>query len=445
MIQIRTLFFFAAGLFFAIFSSSLFADYPKQPYWNSTKYRTPEAACQAYVAGLNQTYHSVEHMGNLTYRCYRVSGSGKFSVGDFVVKYNCPYGGTLSPEGMCVDPPPCENGQSRNPETGQCEQGCAAGEDKTIFVQWAKSRTGDPSKVADGIYDVKVHSTYCVDSCQIAVTGSDGGDIRVGVVGPPFAVYGDIHGTTTGNRCTPTDEANSDPWPQDTTCPTGTAPGTVNGVLGCYKVSDTTTEITTTTNPDGSVTRTETSRGPKGETITETTTNPDGTVTRIIRHIGGGAGTAPPSEGSGGYDGDGNGGGGDGQGGDGTGEEPEPPEPCGGPDQPDCNVRINEDGTPDGETAFDAATDNLDSFVELFDGQLQLDSVTVTPGEVQDLFFWNPQLPTGICQRREIFGYSIDICQPLGMARDIWSYVIMFMTMIYVWRRGTSALGGGDK
>ena len=73
----------------------------------------------------------------------------------------------------------------------------------------------------------------------------------------------------------------------------------------------------------------------------------------------GGNGGGPAAAGQGGKGGSA-GGTATGTGSSGTGED-EKPDPCGAPGQPECNVKVNEKGTPEGAgTTFDAAKKSVD-------------------------------------------------------------------------------------
>lgn len=248
-------------------------------------------------------------------------------------------------------------------------------------------------------------------------------------VGPPYAGYCTFNVTTTGQQSTPEDEAANEALPP-IPCPSGTAPGSVNGVGGCFQTSETTSQKETTTNPDGSTTTTETSTGPTGSTTTITTCTGDGACTSTTTHVGGGASSKPPAETGGKYD-------------DGTpdgagGEEGEGDDPCGLPGLPDCRVKVNEEGTPT-ETpgmaeAFGQAAQAVDD---------QFDYLTGMGWVRSELpFTWNPPLPDGSCSALEIRGYSLDICDPIGKARQFWSYCLAVMAGLYIWRSATNANPG---
>lgn len=268
------------------------------------------------------------------------------------------------------------------------------------------------------------------DGCQGTVGEVVPGSCYVTeTVGPPYAGYCTFNVTTTGQQSTPEDEAANETLPP-IPCPSGTAPGSVNGVGGCFQTSETTSQKETTTNPDGSTTTTETSTGPTGSTTTITTCTGDGACTSTTTHVGGGASSKPPAETGGKYD-------------DGTpdgagGEEGEGDDPCGLPGFPDCGVKVNEEGTPT-ETpgmaeAFGQAAQAVDD---------QFDYLTGMGWVRSELpFTWNPPLPDGSCSAIEIRGYSLDICDPIGKARQFWSYCLAVMAGLYIWRSATNANPG---
>lgn len=305
---------------------------------------------------------------------------------------------------------------------GPCEQGQTA--TLNLGVGYAKTTANTNDWI-----DPQFYTTACASGCQATVGNVVAGSCYVsGIVGPPFPGYCEFQTVTTGNVCTPADEAASATLPA-IPCPSGMQEGTVNGARGCYKVTDVTKETTTTQNPDGTTTTTETITGPTGTTTTTTTCTGDGACSTTIQHIGGGAGTGAPGETGQDYDGKP----------DGSPEGDEEGEgACGKEGLPDCKVKVNEDGTPEQVEGMQAALDGVLEGV-----QQQFDYLGGMGWVREDLpFVWNPALPSGACAAVEIYGHPIDICDPLGKARMVWAYVLAFMAGLYIWRSATEVMKG---
>lgn len=309
-----------------------------------------------------------------------------------------------------------------------------------FVVGYVKKPSWDGVSTPDQVVDVT--GAVCVTSsagqqCQGALTSYVQGTALVHGSEPMYPVSGIFQWKLNGSECSGGEieksAGNEPPQP----CPEGTAEGSVNGVVGCFAVSTATENTTTTTNPDGSVTTTKTTTSATGTTI-ETTTCTNGSCNTTVNHIGGGGSTGGPAGSGAGYDGDG---GGSGSGGDGEGEERDP---CGITGFPDCGVKVNEAGTPDGAGALDTAGDDMDAASDAFRDYLNND-VKKSGGDIGGIFTWSPQLPEGACAPRSFMGNAIDICQPLGMVRDLWAWAVVFMAGLYIWRSGTGAIGGGVK
>lgn len=298
---------------------------------------------------------------------------------------------------------------------------CDAGQTATLNLGVGYAKT---TANTDDWIDPQFYTTACASGCQATVGNVVAGSCYVsGIVGPPFPGYCEFETVTTGNACTPADEAANATLPA-IPCPSGMQEGTVNGARGCYKVTDVTKETTTTQNPDGTTTTTETITGPTGTTTTTTTCTGDGSCSTTIQHIGGGAGTGAPGETGQDYDGKPTGSDTPSEG------EEEQGEPCGREGLPDCKVKVNEEGTP---TEVEGAQEFLDGVVDGI--QERYDYLGGMGWVVEDLpFVWSPAIPSGSCSAYEIYGYTIDICDPLGKARAIWAWVISVLAAIYIWR-----------
>jgi hypothetical protein len=339
--------------------------------------------------------------------------SGPATLGAFVAFGDSMIRGTWdSPTGLISRwniqhspaPPPCEEGQVSELNLG---------------VGYAKTTAN-----TDDWINPQFHDTACEGQCQVTVGAIVPGSCYVsGIVGPPYPGYCEFSVTTTGNTCTPADEAASATLPA-IPCPEGMAAGSVNGISGCYKVSEVTTETTVTDNGDGTTTTTETVSGPTGTTTTTTTCNGEGACSSTTTHLGGGAGTGAPSQTGQPYDGE--------------GTEDEGEGACGKEGLPDCTVKVNEEGTPE---QVEGAQATLDGVVTDFDEYV--DYLGYMGWVREELpFIWSPSLPSGSCSAMEIYGQPINICEPLGKVRMVWSFILTFMAGLYIWRSGTQAMKG---
>lgn len=113
---------------------------------------------------------------------------------------------------------------------------------------------------------------------------------------------------------------------------------------------------------------------------------------------------------------------------------------CGGPGQPTCAVKVDETGTPTDMSPITAQKQAMESVMDEYKAKL----AEVTGPKTWGLT-WSYTLPTGACTALQ-FGAgrlttSLDICKPLGYVRDLWSYVIYFLTGLYIWRSARDALG----
>lgn len=135
----RNLLYFVVGLLFAAVSIGAYAgehDYPAViSHWvvdvYSGQYSSPAEACSQKCYSENGetcAYRAVlgdEKTGTNGQKAYQCKNprTGKWAGVNTRAKYHCPGGGTLrllSTGPICRDPPPCPEGETRNPETGMC-------------------------------------------------------------------------------------------------------------------------------------------------------------------------------------------------------------------------------------------------------------------------------------------------------------------------------------
>lgn len=194
----------------------------------------------------------------------------------------------------------CPEGYTQQPGKYLCDppNSCAPGVEtnRKLTVGW--SLTNDVNQSGREIRYVSFPDQICVEGCINNVsTVGDGSCFVAKNDGPPYRVTCMYTTVSTSSSCdlSYVDETANPQIP----CPSGTLPGEVNGVRGCFKNGLTTetkteetdtetgTKTTTTerTNPDGS------------KTTTTTITNSNGTSTTTIT-------TTPPPMGSGDGSGD---------------------------------------------------------------------------------------------------------------------------------------------
>lgn len=354
------------------------------------------------------------------------SGIGGTETGSRTGGMTCVCPGSQVPEnGVCKEPSPCASKAGMDVDDGTVDFGDGANK-RLSMVFTAKSS------------DDYVGNTFCTGGCQASITKEVGG----GGVTINGKYAGTFNAKFSGSACN-TGQQNvnktTDPGllPKDSDekkcVDKGMGFGYVNEKVMCVpadKTNSTEKKTGETTKPDGS--RTTESKTDKticsGGVCTTTTT----TITTEYNSSGTATGTTTKTETTSKPDpnaavsGNGSGGGGEGA-------------ECGIPGKPPCSVKVDETGTPSdisginsNKTALETAMDQIkDKFNEV--SQPKQWSVV-----------WNYQLPSGACAPLQFggqrFSTSLDICKPLGYVRDLWSYVISFLTGLYIWRSCRDAL-----
>lgn len=221
---------------------------------------------------------------------------GYCGVPNITSVWQCPTGTKGIQYGKCR--PECPQGQVWNYQEKKCDVPCETGQTGTLRIDVAYRSNTDTTSSSSLFGRRDVPSTSCDGTCQVSVGSYAGGCNLYGTTAP-YIVSCSYNTTTTGQKCSTAD--SNEPLPP-VPCPTGTAPGYVNGAGGCYPVSETTTTTTPpTTNPDGSTTTTTQTTNPDGTVTTTTeTTNPDGSKTITITtgpgSTGGTGGGSQPGE-----------------------------------------------------------------------------------------------------------------------------------------------------
>lgn len=275
--MIRRLLWLLAGIILGGASTYSFADYPAEYTQCGLNVVCPGTT---YSNRFRGPLHDVSGQALPHYFRWCYIDAYALSADESTCLTACPAGTVRNEDRVCEPlPPPCE-----------------AGHTGTIRIDIAYRSNTDTSSSASLFGRRDVPSTTCDGSCQVSVGAYAGGCNLYGSTAP-YIVSCSYNTTTTGQQCSTAD--SNDPLPP-VPCPTGTAPGYVNGSGGCYPVSETTTTTTPpTTNPDGSTTTTTQTTNPDGTVTTTTETiNPDGSKTITIT-------TGPGSTGGTGGTGDG--------------------------------------------------------------------------------------------------------------------------------------------
>lgn len=199
--------------------------------------------------------------------------------------------------------------------------------------------------------------------------------------------------------------------------PAGTCPGEVNGELvfaPCSFGPSTETISVTKTRNNGTDTITDTITGSNNCTASNCTWNISSTSTSTS-----GGSTNGSQSGTVNADGSGDGDG------DGTGEQGEP---CGGPGQPVCRVKVDETGTPNGQGAFNGLNQQADGVTESIRNSVE----GLKNGSIPS-WSWTFQLPTGCTPLvLEAFAMSLDICKYQPMIHDLMSMVWIAATISFL-------------
>lgn len=353
------------------------------------------------------------------------SSSVEYTCYSYPDKPICPAGYIWDGAESCKKETPCTSKAGMDVDDGTLDFGDGANK-RLSMVFTAKSS------------DDYVGNTFCSGGCQASITKEVGG----GGVTINGKYAGTFNAKFSGSACN-TGQQNvnktTDPGllPKDSDekkcVDKGMGFGYVNVKVMCVpadKTNSTEKKTGETTKPDGS--RTTESKTDKticsGGVCTTTTT----TITTEYNSSGTATGTTTKTETTSKPDpnaavsGNGSGGGGEGA-------------ECGIPGKPPCSVKVDETGTPSDISGINSNKTALET---------AMDQIKEKFGEVsqpkQWSVVWNYQLPSGACSPLQFggqrFSTSLDICKPLGYVRDLWSYVISFLTGLYIWRSCRDAL-----
>ena len=307
---------------------------------------------------------------------------------------------------------------------------CIAGENSSGYYTkaWLYSQKGEGATIKAGepakTYDdpAKQCSAGCLANVVMNCgTGKLSYDVQVFTTpeGGLYRVACTWAGKKTGESCNETaangvNDKNAPPIP----CP-GTS-GTVNGTAVCLQDSSSSSSSSSGSSSSGS-------------------SSSSGGSSSSSSGSSGGTSSGGGSSGGGSSSGGASSGGGSSSGGSSSGSGSSSSGGC-SPGAKDCPMKIDENGTPNGEKAGEKANETTKQ--AFIDQEKNFQEKT----KVNDLGFdFGIQLPQGSCSPRDIkvgkFSMSLDICKPLGMLRELWAYAIYVLSALYIWRSATSAVG----
>lgn len=356
--------------------------------------------------------------GTITYQNWSISGQ--------VIWYYCSDTAPTWNGSQCVQQDPCATKGGLSVDDGSLDFG--DGSNQKLSMSFPRRED-----------DNYVGQTFCSGGCKAAVDKEVGGAGRYS----DGNYYGQFTAKFSGQSCAP-----SSPQATPKTTPAlipktsaeydcvskGMGYGYVNDTVKCVTPSETKAvekKASETTKADGSKTketRSDNTVCANGVCTTTTTTitteyNSSGTETGTTTKT---ESTSKPDPNSG-----------LGTGGAGTGKDGIA---CGGPGQPVCAVKVDETDTPTDMSPITAQKQAMESVMDEYKAKL----AEVTGPKTWGLT-WSYSLPTGTCTALQFgagrFTTSLDVCKPLGYVRELWSYVIYFLTGLYIWRSARDALG----
>ena len=380
------------------------AAVPQVDGWKASDYPTPNAtplgACQdRWPAALSACAMSAPPVN--AYLCRTAAGCLGSDFGTVAKTPMCPPNSTQV-SGACV----CDSGYVEDGASCVSEPACEVGKSRGVnhTVGWARSSRPDADDLAikhDPINFFDYNDGLCVgtiasvDSCWRSQEPAANGLYRVSC---------DMTMVMTGDAMEPGDP-NADPLTPNPSCPGFL--GEINGKPAC---------VGTSSSPLPSDPRPDPSPQPGNPTAGE------------IPTVGEGSGTTgpdrTPSAGSGGNTG------GPASAAVRPGYTPPTPgedtgQPCGGPGQPVCSVKIDETGTPTNANGiFDGAGSGVDEQSGILSGLLD----TIESWDIGS-WTWTFALPTGCTPLETYLDVVIDPCQWMAEVHDIMS-VLWILTGI---------------
>ena len=336
----------------------------------------------------------------------------------------------------------CQCNTNFDESGGQCvphTNACTAKSGKVGVTNWTQgySRTPDEGDVY-GVGPVTLppgSGEVCDSGCKVSLqTSGPGVNFYVSQSPTASGLYrrsADYPNLNLGTECTP---GTADAPAQKTSTPPP-CPGSVGEVGGKVVCVGTASAPVTTTPIERPSVPPIAGNPPAGEKPATGDASGTGSAGRTPAAGNGGPAGGPAGAAVGGKGG-GAGGTGTGSGSHTNADGKEEKDPCGAPGQADCNVKVNETGTPQGAgTVYDSAKTKMDETKGKNDEQLTKAAGTGDKGFFEPVrsMFWAP--PVASCQTfdlpQQVGGLKLDPCAVVdgvrGVMAFIWAGIGLFM------------------
>lgn len=417
--------------------------------FNNVRYSSADGACQAWFA----TKTTGGNVARWEYKGYRgTNGQSVYCLATGWTSQNtvwindellmavtqtptCP-ANSSSVSGGCQ----CNAGYDES--GGQCvphNNVCTPNAGKVQVTNWTVGffRTPDDNdfSAVGPVNKLPASGTFCSGGCKMNIpdAGAPGWAAWRSQAPNAQGLYRgslDIPAVNSGQECTSgAADMPLSPTAVEPQCPGSV--GEVNGKLGCYGTAQNPVTTTPSDRPPVTPIAGNPTAGPKPATGEGSGT---GSAGRTPSAGNGGNGGGPAAAGVGGKGG-GAGGTATGAGTTGTGDQ-EKPDPCGAPGQPECNVKVNEKGTPEGAgTSYDTAKAKLDETKTKNEEQLAKAAGTGDKGFFEPIrsMFWAP--PVAACEPftlpQQVGGLQLDGCSVVDGVRNamalVWAGAGLFL------------------
>ncbi|MET3443142.1 hypothetical protein ABIC94_003931 [Variovorax paradoxus] len=340
---------------------------------------------------------------------------------------NCPANSTAVTGGCQCNSGYKESGGQCVPDVNQCTPNAG----KVQITNWTVGffRTPDDNdfSAVGPVNKLPTSGSFCSGGCKMNVPDAGAPGWAAWRSQSPNAqgLYRgslDVPAVNSGTECTAgSADTPLSPVAVEPACPG--AVGEVNGKLGCYGTAQNPVTTTPSDRPPVPPIAGNPTAGAKPATGEGSGT---GSAGRTPSTGNGGNGGGPAAAGQGGKGGSA-GGTATGTGSSGTGED-EKPDPCGAPGQPECNVKVNEKGTPESAgTTYETAKTKLDETKTKNDEQLAKAAGQGDKGFLEPVrsMFWAPPIaacePMGLPGRFN--GLTVDACGVVDGGRALMGFI----------------------
>lgn len=412
-------------------------------------------ACAAYAKAMTAVFNVAESAGSATgfsgvlpgvtrgcaYRIDRgANGVYNGTAGAHARSGVCPANSTAVSGGCQCNAEFMESGGQCVPKVNQCTPNAGKVQVTNWTVAFFRTPDDNDYSAVGPVNKLPPGGTFCSGGCTMNIPdpGAPGWAAWRSQAPNAQGLYRgslDIPAVNSGQECTPgTGDAPLSPTAVEPQCPG--AVGEVNGKKGCYGTAQNPVTTTPTDRPPVPPIAGNPSAGPKPATGDGSGT---GSAGRTPAAGDGGNAGGPAAAGVGGRGGSAGGTAtGTGSSGSGDGEKPDP---CGAPGQAQCNVKVDETGTPAGAgTTFDGAKKAVDDSVADTIEKIN-QARDRTDGPKWTFSFALPSgcspYPIGIAE------FTLDVCQYQPIIHDllsmVWAAVTAFTIIGMVGRtiRGT--------